>query len=566
MLTLDEHSGLIRPFDNFEALQLLENFIPTALATLIEPFWVLLNRFLCILQPFKDMWSGGKRPAGSIDAKYTAMPPQLAVFSAIRSRHFILAAVCSISLLSNVLAVGLGGLFNEFPVNVSYSASFQPLLAPRTANDSLETLQDHLTGGFAFSYEDHFYVTLANLTSGTRLPPWTNEKLFFQPAFILDGSADNRTEIFNVSTRGFGVKPSCVAVESSTQPPSLDLKAFKRERGLDGTPNCTNTYQSERMLLDSNQFPPHGPSAFETIGQLVDYTGLNPCQKILVTAWARTREATNPNGTVDSSFVVCYPEFQTAMFNVSVDSEGHILSSVRASDTSTDLGYSASGNHTDYLISLHNNMFQDPTSEWHNDTASRAWMSDFIKEKTKSRTTLDPNEPVPDTKTLIPLVEEMYERNFALLMSLNQDIFALGASEDPIAGTKLVPETRIFLSNEAFIISITILALNALTAVCYYGRGVKHFLPRLPTTIGSILAYIAASKTVREYAPQRNRSFAFGRYVGVDGRAQVGIEMSQLVVPVELASLRQGDTIPRDFFLRRLYFWRKSSETGDTWL
>lgn len=91
----------------------LENYIPTAIATLIEPLWVLINRLLCMLQPIEELQDSKAKAKDSIDLNYSSLPPQLVFFKALRAHHFVLAIVCSMALLANVLSVTFAGLLNH---------------------------------------------------------------------------------------------------------------------------------------------------------------------------------------------------------------------------------------------------------------------------------------------------------------------------------------------------------------------------------------------------------------------------------------------------------------------
>jgi hypothetical protein len=99
------YAGLTLPSTNPIALSILQNYLPTAFATFLEPAWVILNQLLCLLQPFEELRRGNAKFSKSIGAKYTSLPPQLIVLRAVRSGHFILAVVGTITISTNLLAV-----------------------------------------------------------------------------------------------------------------------------------------------------------------------------------------------------------------------------------------------------------------------------------------------------------------------------------------------------------------------------------------------------------------------------------------------------------------------------
>lgn len=531
---LTGYQGLIRPTEDSYLLQILENYIPTVLATLLEPFWVVLNRFLCVLQPFKDMRDKKRRPHGSVYSNYTSIPPQLTVFRALRSRHFFLAMVCSVALLANVLAVSFSGLFRELPTEIQYNVQVKPLIASRF-NDAVFKETTKFLGQSGYTYADHAYVTLANYTTNTTLPPWISPEFYFQPFQTVYGTTDNTTEKFKSSTRGYGYDSNCITMESSSQPPALDFRAFKSEYNLTNEANCNDTFQPPALSLTQHSArSSSGKLAVEFSKSLsLEEAGPAACRKALIFGWGRTSDGQDQDATVESSFVVCYPQFRTAMFDVRVDGSGYVESYNRTSDFESSLKYPEFQNHSNTLILLHNSLLL-PTPEWHNDSLTRSWMDHFIKLRLNSTALVDPDAPVPKAEDVLPSVEDIYRRLFALLIGLNSKMFEASDETTAVAGLRLVQETRIFIPFIPFIISLAILGIDLLTAILFYGFATKSFLPQIPTTIVSVMAYLAPSYAVREFDRRVKMYFGFGIFVGVDGGRHVGIEKEQLVAPVKV--------------------------------
>ncbi|KAJ0168155.1 hypothetical protein CTA2_9293 [Colletotrichum tanaceti] len=581
--------GLIRPTTNFELLQILENYVPTLFATFLEPFWVLVNRLLCILQPFKDLWTGQRAAGGSINARYTSVPPQLAIWRAARSGHFVLVAICLLALLSNLLAVGLGGLFNELPVLVNNTCEFQQTMRPTFNNDSVSSEDDHgIFLGNVISYEMQFYITMNNITQGTPLPPWVTKDYFFQP-FSLGPGEKKKGEFYTAQTRGFGTVPSCVdagTIKSRGRPPVLNFTYVRDGQVLD----CPTTFQPDSLDLNMTSIKqPTGPSAAEDVSYLTRAASYGACAVPFFLSWARTSDALNrEDGEMDTWFVVCTPEFTTSLFEVTVDSQGYVLNTTQVSEPSSTLDSPTSRNNTDVVAVYLNNLMKSFPRPWHNDTLSRDWMNYLLKIQPEHADILDPLT-TPNTTAIVPTVDYVYRQLYALLLSLNPGFFDNYTEPITITGNERHTEVRIFMDTTALAISLSVLALNIAVAIALYGFTIKHFLPRMPTTIGSILAYLAPSRALREYewsngdgrdgregsksdrtggsgGTKKVPTFSFGRYVGDDGRAHVGIEMDPYVVPVKLSALRKGDTEPRTGLLRRVLGRGGREGRGDTWL
>ncbi|KAJ4201904.1 hypothetical protein NW767_006440 [Fusarium falciforme] len=565
-------NGLIRPSENFEVLQLLENYIPTIFATLIEPFWVLLNRLLCVLQPFKDLWEGKTQAATSIDTTYTSIPPQLVFLRAIKSKHFVLVTVCAMALLANLLAVGLGSLFNENLMTATYPETMVPAFAPRFDNASVFDFFSFLNENLVTTnqYQDHMYVAMANISSGTILPPWISQEYYFQ-RYKFKNPDGNRTEdVYTVNTRGFGADANCTAVSAIKLPiykEQIDRYPTKiKDESQCSTVDDLIGFAGPEMRQAGNNRST-GISALE-YSRTVDRTfGPAPCARSLTLGWGRNAAAENVNGTVEASFMICRPIFKTAMFNVTIDSSGHVISYKRTSELETSLKYADSGVHTDKIFQNVNHQWnEDP--RWHNDTTTRDWMNHLLMVTTGSRAALDPKKPVPDTKELIPAVSNIYRRVYAIMLGLNEQLFESNEKENSIIAIRHTRETRIFMEQASFIITMTVLAMNMVAALLFYIKAVAFVLPRMPTTLGSIIAYIAPSRLAapgyRDAPGHSSRTISFGRYIGSDGEAHIGIEADPHVVPVNPLSLGV-----RNGFLG---LFRKQPQTkeqpirSDTWL
>ncbi len=145
------------------------NYILVVFPPFLEPFWVLLNRLLYGLEPFEELRKSDGTASESLDLKYTSLPPQLVIYGALRSRQFLLAAVCAISVSANVLAVSLSGLFQTDIVTIQGNSTFSVPYLPVFKSGNRTTGSDHI------------YVAKSNFSDGTALPPWVARGTFFLP-------------------------------------------------------------------------------------------------------------------------------------------------------------------------------------------------------------------------------------------------------------------------------------------------------------------------------------------------------------------------------------------------
>ncbi|KKP04791.1 hypothetical protein THAR02_03128 [Trichoderma harzianum] len=550
----DKSKGLIRPSTKFEVLQILENYIPTAFATFTEPFWVLLNRFLCLLQPFKVLSRGRSESSKSIDTTYTALPPQLVLWRALKSRHLMLVMLCVIALLSNLLAVGLGALFNEDQTTAIYTATFTPNVGAQLDNQTVFDFGNYLAARTKTSslYQDEMYIAMANISSGMPLPPWTTSEYFFQPFTVDSGGQSNSSSTYNVSTRGFALTANCTAIPRSTV-----ALSFPPDLGKTCSNDSSYIIDFAKMTMRTSATTrPSGSSSIEYIESLGPRSNFESCSRATTFGWGRTPQGLNMNATVEASFAFCLPFFQTAMFNVHHDAEGNVLAHERTSDLSMHLDEDDDDVQTNRMIGQMNSLLTltPGVPGWHNDTLTRDWINYLLFVSLDSRDFLDPSKPPPDPNDLIPTIEKLYRQLFAILLSLNQQLFVPSDKEASVTGQKLTEETRIFMDQNAFIITITVLSLNIIAVVIFYSRGIIFNLPRVPTTIGSVLAFVSASHILEDQGPssrgpddksKEKKTYSFGRYIGVDQKVHLGIDVDPYVALVDPASLKEKKSVVR---------------------
>jgi len=550
--------GMPQPSNNTVANQLLTNYLPVIFATFLEPFWLLLNRVLCILRPFEELRTGNAQPSKSLKLKYTSLPPQLVIFRALRARHFLLAAICAIGLSANILSVALSGLFQTSVTTVGADSTFKPLDLP--IFEQIPTFDD-----MDLPNADPLYVVKANVSDGTALPPWLSQDRFFMPFVTGFSSLNLSTKAVKAVTQGFGAKLACAAIDYDAFPfingsgeygigrsaaPVVVPQAFTGGRDI----ICNN----------SNQGPDGGQNnskaALEVIIPLsaVDQSTAEFCATLLLVGFLRANLSVSsdnyktdnsdqpadiePNvlavNSLSSLWMVCQPTFLTAPYSVTVDNSGRIQEYTQVGSYASNSDPFFSGNATvDNLFNRTGYLWghiPDTHSYWHNDTFVDTWFAFFIKQLTNVTVFIDPTQPVPTFDVIVPVVEDVYARVFAIILSLNTDWFGNPPPDARIAGTVFTAQSRIFLSRPAYIIIMTLLGLNILVATVYYAKRPKRMLRRMPTTIASVLELFDGSGLVKEAnnggGLKEDWKLGYGRFMGTDGKPRIGIERRPFVI------------------------------------
>lgn len=171
---------------------MIQDYIPTVIATFIEPVWILINRKLCIIQPLEELRTSRARASRSLTLNYNSLPAQLTIFKAVRAGHRLLALVCGMTLLANLLAVAFSGLFYQEVVPIARSTSVSAPFAAKfqVINGSTGPPVDGIlakstslySGAFrGGSGEDHFLVSESNYTRNTSLPFWVDSHAMYLP-------------------------------------------------------------------------------------------------------------------------------------------------------------------------------------------------------------------------------------------------------------------------------------------------------------------------------------------------------------------------------------------------
>lgn len=558
-------NGLPLPSNSMLIRQLLENYIPVAAATMMEPFWLVLNRLICMLQPWEEMRRGNAQSLRSLQLNYHSLPPQFVVWRALSARHLQLAFVCWMSILANGLTVALGGLMYEGTVQVSKSteltAKYSPTLRMLNGTGAPFNAPNVPFGWRRGTINDEFYRTMSNQTAHTPLPKWTDGINAYLP---VDIASANSSLSYSVSTQAIGTDLQCQAL-SEIGASSYNLTWSDNGHAIDLSVNVPlpdassvvcdgikdNFIQTRNTQL--SMWTNAGLNAMEIGVQLTSENGTEAdifCRQHVLAGWIRAefivdqppREDSVWQGNamtmnnVSSSIMLCKPTILRGNANVEVDSKGQVKRLID-SNLQKDDSPAASA-----LVAQANRFLVDIGGTWHEDSFPSDFTSYLIEQRTGNNGFLDSEKTVPEVSAMAPPFVKLYSSMFATLVGTNLHyIFENATATTAKArGDILSPRTRIFVSVPAFVVSITILSLYIITSIWIYARRPWRILPRLPTTIASIIAYFAPSNALREMSiaradaceTWREWKWGYGVFVGTDGKAHVGIEREPLLMLV----------------------------------
>ena len=578
-ILVERSNGLPLPSQDRFVRQLLENYIPTGVATLIEPFWLLLNRNLCYLQPFETLRKHAEPSARTIELDYLSLPPQLVAFKAALRRHFLLGTICMMTLLANLLSVALSGLFSETTTVQSLTTNFTQSSSMRFSSVNGNDLPVAVTTGDPV---EAFYIATSNLTADTPLPKWSDSSFLYQP-FSMTGQVNLSTGTQKANTAVFGADLDC-------QPLSTSSSLIVTGTAFDdtGVANIPSTSNLTVRLMQNGQPVSCVPRNKRENGRAVDPTiitgkptgqcayefsyalrGINGsssdedkfCQEHLAAGWIRAQlqngtklpgtEHVSTTPTIVESYtpfvMVCRGQILTGRAEVTVETDGHVLraDSIVTEQAPSNLFLSTP---SDILGQAHQSILKSGL-RWHNDSNPSDFGNYLIAQATNSSVMLDPKAEVPTLEAASAAFTRMYSTLFAIWLQRNQGLLFESSGESTITGVQLVSETRIVMSYTMFVLSECILALYMVVTVIVYVNRPWKVLCRLPTTIASTLAYLAASRAIldmrdtvavgrrelSQHLKGLGHTYGFGSFIGRDGLAHVGIERGPYV-----ASLVKG--------------------------
>ncbi|KAL8999012.1 MAG: hypothetical protein Q9169_002010 [Polycauliona sp. 2 TL-2023] len=562
----NKYDGLPIPSNDTVVNQLVLNYVLVVFATFLEPFWLLLNRQLCVLQPFEELRKANARASKSLKLTYTSLPSQMNIWKAFRARHYVLGAVCAVGLSANLLAISLNDLLQIETFLMAEGTSL------RRIHEAKFMQYQSVPGG-----SDHFYVAKANFSDGVALPPWTTSDTFLVPFGIKTESNHGSVSGIRASTQGFSIRSKCETAKLNDtalvmgEPYAINIQ----QRTLSGeSVSCggiikpsggqNNTSAALEVLAQLKPIDPGctDPAcmveSFETFGNATAEGNLT-CRSTLLAGFLRTNLTVDVNDTktdnsnqgltpevlkinsLSSLFVVCKSTIISTPYEVTVDPTGRIQSYKTTSPEVTNPtdkftnGTSPISLISGAVFALNQGSARRPY--WHNDTFVDTWFAYLIKTLSNSTMFVDPGQPVPAFEYLAPYVEDLFVRLFAIILAQNQHWLVRAEPDSEIRGTLFASSRRVFVSRPMFIITVTLLTCNMFVAVLYWTRRPKRMLPSMPYTIGSILAMVHASGLRLEARKQeewkKDWRFGYGRFVGTDGKPHVGIERRPFVQPLD---------------------------------
>lgn len=425
-------------------------------------------------------------------------------------------------------------------------------------------------------------MLLANLTHHTLMPPWldrTHYHLQFDlnvPSTVSASVAPTVIQGYKATTIGFGATVNCTNLLLGSGPDTYQFnvstngsKAYlstTHRLPSGGLVSCLASIDSHvQGRGDSDGYIsigtiPTGSLALEIMQAMNSPFGFNDggyCSSLLIAGWARAIPSDSSAGIsnitdfetqTSSSFISCTNRLHIAEFDVYVDPSGRLKEANQTKELSANSTQYFTGDATELsLITNAAGLILPDASwtagrEWHNTSTTSDWMNAMLVAAQGTNSLVDPSVPVPNGTAIAPLLEQIYTQLFGLLLALNADsVFVPKSANETLPIQVVVSVQRLFVDQSMFRASMVILLVHLIVAIAIYVSRPKSFLPRMPISIAAILSYVTASRALDDFVDHdggskrshKEQRYAFGRYIGTDGKSHVGIEQQRFVVPLE---------------------------------
>ena len=559
--------------------QIIYSFVPTVIATLLKPFWVLVCRYLALYQPYTELHRGNASPDSSLGLKYTNIPPVLIAPRALRHGHIILFLASMMVITANFLAVAFGGIFDPRlkPLISDLTVTYPFTPSINTENQTDNPWQRVKKKTFANDTVEHWLVVNTNVTEGTDLPAWVTDEFYFLP---FEWESGNKSDLRTSMTQGYGGNLTCQLLAGGTFQQISKMDVGEMVGGVisnsltfginvtmpisdSGSVYCWNNLTIDVELLKAGTHP----FAVEWVWGLEasnesDQKAVEACGSQILAGWGRgeanrEEQDNSPLSTKTSAImqsnttIICSQQISTGEFKVTVDGEGRVkrsklIGELKYNDPTIFNRSTSVGNFTTQLATLFRAypMKGIDFGIMHNDNSSHSF-SQFLGEHLINKTLSDPSTPSPSFEDAQHALSMFYKRFIAVLLAQNHDrIFVPAGKERKSEVGKLESlKLRMSMDPVMFYIAVAVLGFQLIGGVIIYASRPRRLLPRLPYNLVSEISSFHASSALSDVAGTANMSsamrsrhlkglgwtYGYGRFRGSDGKNHVGIERMSLI-------------------------------------
>ncbi|KAL8946590.1 MAG: hypothetical protein Q9222_007034 [Ikaeria aurantiellina] len=535
--------------------QVLWQFTPPLVATLIGAVWTVVHRDLCVSEPWIHL-SLGAPASTSLSVNYASRTPYAVLFNASKRHHVFLSFISFVGVTTSILNIVMGGLFSQASSIVStpivlsniYGASALPASAAWNSTD--------------WDMSTALELVRTNISDGTPVPPWSTREMFFLPVHIDPSDSRISMSRYNISTTGIGASleyKSAGASEggknlafglniSGSDPGAFTLNHYSEGSfGLRQVPNpnlglggVTGPVQEapddDCYLVYRKELPP-GPA---TIFMSLTATNLraHKCSPYLAVL---NRVYDISHNTILG--VVCWPQIHMYTTSIAVDANKQVqkydILSVLDKPRSP---LSNVQEHVRFFMDMvlsESDLHQ--SRGYHGTRIGRYDWPGLLTARARNLTHPDGSQ---DADILATAANQTFAQTFASFWALYSDRFLTKApNPDKFEGQVSYQLARMVPSIPAFTVTFLLLALYLIAATVVSVKRRKQSTPRVPNSLGTIMPWIIHSRIFRDFVGTAHLSsslrdaflrslkkeYRFGWFRDEQGVVRLGVEESRYV-------------------------------------
>lgn len=552
------------PTNSF-AYKILFSYLPTILGMTVEPLWVMLASYVCMVGPYEILnlkqSHGQTRSSKALVLDYDKKPAHFQLLQSFRARNYVLLVLVIAIYLANFLAVSFGGLFSPTTRSFTVAQDMERFTAPVIVNNATtdRALKE------SKMQAEMYYLLTANLSQQVPLPPWVATEVYILP--FDKGVAEGNASQWEGTSLGFGANVTCQLIPEAQLSRNVmwdvDFSTTFQEVKVDDP--CWGGEMNPLGFAGAHDVTWFGWNP--RINPSIDFFLKSPiCPGTFFAGWGEL--PANPR-TVDIEFpyvnqteyvvLRCSSNLQVSEVSAVVDVDGYVLSY----DTLASLPRQETRKFFAWSNTLDPSMdfdftFQDIIALARTDD-DRIYRSDSLTAKDLElvinahpiewlnylmvqkfpdvRQRAENSTHLPDTAHVAVAFEDVYRTLFAINLQVYTDTyFDLGATRG-FQGMSIISRERVELSKTMFIMASAVLVFFIIAVVYVYWARPGKSLSHLPTTLAAMHTLLYASNALVDSAKLRGESkkqraaklmelgntYELGYFVGLDGREHYGV-------------------------------------------
>ncbi|CAI7644784.1 unnamed protein product [Penicillium bialowiezense] len=462
-------------------------FGPTLVSSLVSSLLGSILRYSIVIETWGRLQKGKAGIEQSLGKNYGSHIPISVLFHNICQGPILLIALSVICTLGLVHTVVSGGMFE--PQIKVYSNNATGL------SERYNSTSFHVsTPNVRF---DGMGLMLSSLNRGTPIVPWQDDKTAFLPLSKSESIADQVDTVrYSARTVGIGANLNCHEINLGH--PWVDSRSgstswnYTTPSGLSCTVEAPSVTKHGLIKRSISYLQPNAMSSVE-----------NGCQSTVMVLARWDTMQSSPTNSQNSVVLSCDVSISSDAFEVSFSPEGIISSAqlathlgVLGDHASKNMSQSTAAHFNKVIMGYSNsNILLGNMSFFHYDWPGMMTAVAYNRLEPNSQLSLDP-------AFLIIAAQSTYQEIFSSYLTFNRDLYFERYPESiapNVNGIRTVNMWRLFPSAVSMTLALVLLSMDVVIVVIIFATRSSYFrAPRIPTSLGSLMPWIAGSEMMSD--------------------------------------------------------------------